>query len=100
MTLCILSQNIAVRRLLYKNPRVLRSLFLIRSLFVFGPLRSYVVGHYQKMNKNPRLETYSTELFPNLDVEQIVTTMNAKGYADGVEAPGDVVAQIINFCDS
>jgi len=52
------------------------------------------------MNKNPRLGTYSAELFPNLDVEQIVTTMNAKGYADGVEAPGDVVAQIINFCDS
>jgi hypothetical protein len=67
---------------------------------VLGHFRPYAVRYYQWRKKNRPLQVDKRELFPELDVDQVVNSLNQKGCANGVTLPTEYVTQIVQYCEN
>jgi hypothetical protein len=85
---------------LHKKRWLLRFSQIIRGFWILGPLRPYAVRYYQRFRRNPVLPTDKQELFPKLDVEQVVHDISEQGYSMVGTIPGEYVAQILNYSDT
>ena len=90
----------AFRIYLHKKRWLLRSAQIVRGWWILGPLRPYAVRYYQRFNHSRPLPVVKTEIFSELDVEQVVDALNEQGYANGVQIPGEYVAQIVHYCEN
>jgi hypothetical protein len=90
----------AFRIFLHKQRWVLRCSQVIRGWWVLGPLRQYAIRYYQRHKRNPSLQVARHDLFPELDVNQVVSSLNKKGYANGVRLPTEYVTQIVQYCEN
>jgi hypothetical protein len=61
-------------------------------------LRKYAIRYYQRYNHNRPLHIDRRELFPKIDVDQVVESLNEQGYANGVQIPEEYVTQIVEYC--
>jgi hypothetical protein len=78
---------------------MLRCSEVLRGYWTLGPFRQYAVRYHQRRKKNRPLQVDRRDLFPELDVKQVVTSLNEKGYANGVTLPTEYVTQIIQYCE-
>lgn len=89
-----------LRIYLHKRRWLLRYSQVVRGWWILGPLRPYAIRYHQRHNNNQPLHTDRREIFPKLDVDQVVDALNVHGYANGVEVPGEYVTQIVKYCES
>jgi hypothetical protein len=85
------------RIFLHKNRWLLRSAQIVRGWVMLGPLREYVVRYYQQHNNTRPLQVERHDLFPNLEVHQVVDSINEKGYANGWKIPEEYVSRIVQY---
>ena len=90
----------AIRIYLHKKRWVLRHVQILRSLWILGPLRTCAIRYYQQFSHNPPLPVEKEEIFPNLDLNQVVNDINEEGYSQPGTIPQSYVEQIINYCES
>jgi hypothetical protein len=48
---------------------------------------------------NPPLQVDGRELFPELQVNSVVNSLNERGYAEGVTVPTEYVDQVVQYCE-
>ena len=90
----------ALRIYLHKKRWLLRYSQVVRGWWILGPLRPYAIRYHQQHDHNQPLDIDGREIFSELDVDQVVASINEKGYANGVQVPGEYVEQIVKYCAS
>jgi hypothetical protein len=65
---------------------------------MYGPLRPHAIRYYQRRQENRPLQVNRLELFPELEINPVVNSLIAKGYAYGVKVPTEHVDQIAHYC--
>lgn len=90
----------ALRIYLHKKRWLLRYSQVVRGWWILGPLRPYAIHYHQQHDHNQPLDIDGREIFSGLDVDQVVASINEKGYANGVQVPGEYVEQIVKYCAS
>jgi hypothetical protein len=88
------------RIFLHKKRWLLRSAQIIRGLWVLGPVRPYAIRYYQRRVNNGPLQVDTRDLFPKLEVDQVVNSLNEKGYAHGFDVPAEYVTQILQYAET
>ena len=89
----------ALRIYLHRNRWLLRYSQVVRGWLILGPLRKYAIRYHQRHNRNRPLHIDRRDLFPKIDVDQVVDSLNEQGYANGVQIPGEYVTQIVDYCE-
>jgi len=69
-------------------------------MLILGPFRPYAVRFYQRYKSNQPLEVDRRDIFPELKADQVVNSLNDKGYALGGKVPTDYVTQIVRYCEN
>ncbi len=87
-----------LRIFLRKKKWLLRCSQVIRNWWILGPWRQHAIKSYQRGNHNRPLQTDGRNLFPELEVEEVVHSLNEKGYSLGVKVPEEYVARILQYC--
>lgn len=90
----------ALRIYLHKKRWLLRYSQVVRGWWILGPLRPYAIHYHQQHDHNQPLDIDGREIFSELNVDQVVASINEKGYANGVQVPGEYVEQIVKYCAS
>ena len=90
----------AFRIFLHKQRWLLRSSQIIRGWWTLGPLRPYAVRYYQWRKHNRPIAVIRQDLFPELEVNEVVNSLNGKGYANGVKVPAEYVTKIVQYCEN
>lgn len=86
-----------VRTLLHKSRWLLRFAQMVRGWWILGPFRQYAIHYYQRRGGTRPLQTDRHDLFPTLDVDQVVDSLHERGYADGTKIPEESVTQIAQY---
>ncbi len=86
-----------LRIFLHKNRWLLRFTQILRALIILGPFREQIVRYFQKFGNNKPLPVSELVLFSNLDVDEAVRNINAKGFSDGEKLSEEYVDKIIEF---
>ena len=87
-----------VRYSLHKNRWVLRRVQSLRGYLVLGPLRKLFIWYYQKHSKNAPLVTDASRIFPLIEADKIVNTLEETGYAHVGNLPQELVNKILDYC--
>lgn len=86
-----------VRILIHKNRWLLRSTQMLRGWLILGPFRRYAIRYYQRRNSAQPLRVERHDLFPKLEVDHVVNSLNERGYAYGWKIPEAYVEQIVQY---
>jgi hypothetical protein len=89
-----------LRILLHRRRWLLHTSQVIRGWWILGPLRPYAVRYYRRRQHHRPLQVDTRDLFPGLEVDQVVNSLNEKGYATGVKLPAEYVTRIVQYCES
>ena len=90
----------ALRVFLHKRRWLLRGSQVLRGWWILGPVRKHAVRYHQRHKRNQPLQVDGRDLFPELKVNQVVNSLNEKGYANGVKVPTEYVSQIVQYCEN
>jgi len=88
----------ASRIFIRKKRWLLRCSQVIRNWWILGPLRQYAVSFYQRRNHNRPLQVDRRDLFPELEIKEVVNSLNEKGYSVGEKVPTEHVTRILQYC--
>src|SRR5262245_18342539 len=88
------------RNYLYNKHRLLRLARIVRAYVILGPLRNAFVRYYQKFSTNEPIRTGPSPVFSDVDVEELVHTIDKVGYVKLGNLPEEHVAQILTYCES
>lgn len=86
-----------IRILIHKKRWVLRSTQVIRGWLLLGPFRPHAIRYYQRRTGVQSVEVEKQNLFPDLDVHRVVTSLHERGYADGWKIPDEYVERIVQY---
>jgi len=64
---------------------------------MLGPFRRHVIRYYQQRNHGQPMRVEKQDLFPKLEVNSVVNSMNERGYAIGWKIPEEYVARIVQY---
>jgi hypothetical protein len=67
---------------------------------MLGLPRQYAVRYYRSKKHDRLIQVDKRDLFPDLEVDQVVNSLNEKGYAHAVKVPTSYVTQIVQYCES
>lgn len=76
---------------------MLRFAQTVRGWWILGPLRPHAVHYYQRRGGTRPLATNGHDLFPTLDLDRVVNSLQEKGYAHGWTIPDACVTQIAQY---
>lgn len=88
-----------LRILLHKNRWVLRFMQIVRGWLILGPFRQRAIRYYQRRNHVRPMRVERHDLFPKLEVDPVVNSLNERGYANGWKIPEEYVARIIQYTE-
>lgn len=87
-----------LRHFVTGNPRLYRLAKIIRFSLTLGPWRPLVIRSLQRLQHNPPLPKLSEPtLFPSLDIESAVSSLNRLGWAPGLTLPPQYVDDILKY---
>ncbi len=96
---CVLAHAYyALRIYIHKKRWLLRSTQVLRGWWILGPLRPYAVRYHRRFTQ---IQPFSEKqgIFENVDVEQMVATIDKYGYANAGQIPEAYVAEIVGYCE-
>ena len=88
-----------LRLFLRKRRWLIRSAQIVRAWWILGPLSAHAVRYYQRRKHEHLIQEDSRDLFPELEVDHVVNSLNKKGYANGVNVPAIYVTEIVRYCE-
>lgn len=83
---------------LHKRRRLLRFVQIFRGYILLGPLRNVMIRYYQKFSRHEPLRIDTHPIFPDVNAEQLIKSLNDLGYAHVGKLPEDYVTQILDYC--
>jgi len=89
-----------LRICLHKNRLLLRVAQILRAIIILGPFRQQIIRYFQKFGNNKPLIVSERILFPNFDVDEVVSNVNAKGFSAGAKLSEEYVAKILDYCSN
>ena len=92
--------RLGLKKYLNRNPGLLKFVRALRAIWVLGPWRAMLVKYHQRFNRNQPLPRNRHSLFPELDVDATVQTLERSGYSLGIQVPDSQIEQILQFCQS
>ena len=82
---------------LHKSRRLLRLVQILHAYVLLGPLRKPIVRYYQKLSNNKPLVTNTYPIFPNMDLDQVVRSINEIGYAHIGNIPEEYIKEVTSI---
>jgi hypothetical protein len=88
-----------LRFYVHQNRWLLRCTQSLRAYLVLGPLRKPLVWFYRKYGNNGPLVTDASGIFSNIDVVEVVNTVEKLGCAHVGMLPQTLISQILDYCE-
>jgi hypothetical protein len=87
-----------LRQYIHRSYWLLRLVRAARHTWFLGPWNGLLVRHYRARTKNLSMQARPPSLFPALDVDEAVRSLESSGLAMGISLSSELLAEIIAHC--